>query len=162
MKLKPIAVLLLSTLLGTTAQAAESLSNQPYLRLKVLGNTGFVLNRLKAADTRIVNAGEYDYLVIGPNVRIDGSVRKEINNTLSQGGRVIFDNLPGQHIASENAAVALGMTVDADALMVRKPDNATGLLLTPVDRPADSLSTSQAQSAKQHPQSNTIENVFGL
>ena len=162
MKLKPVAVLLLSTLLGTTAQAAESLSNQPYLRLKVVGNTGFVLNRLKTADTRIVNAGEYDYLVIGPNVRIDRNVKKEINDTLSQGGRVIFDNLPGQHIASENAALALGMTIDADALMVRKPDNATGLLLTPVDRPADSLSASQKQSAKQHPQSNTIENVFGL
>ncbi|OYT85878.1 MAG: hypothetical protein CFE50_00535 [Pseudomonas sp. PGPPP4] len=117
---------------------------------------------MKTADTRIVNAGEYDYLVIGPNVRIDRNVKKEINDTLSQGGRVIFDNLPGQHIASENAALALGMTIDADALMVRKPDNATGLLLTPVDRPADSLSASQTQSAKQHPQSNTIENVFGL
>lgn len=164
MKLKPMAALILVTFLGATAQAAESLNKGPYLRLKVLGNTGFVLNRLKAEDTKIVSEGEYDYLVVGPNVQVDDNIKKEINNTLSQGGRVIFDNQPGQHLASENAALALDMTVDADALVVRKPDNATGLLLTPVDRPqqADSLSESKVQSNKQDQQSNTIENVFGL
>ena len=150
MKLKPMAALMLATLLGTTAQAAESLNSGPYLKLKVLGNSGFVLNRLKTEDTRIVNGGEYDYLVVGPSVQIDDNVKKEINNTLNQGGRVLFDNQPGQHLASENAALAL--------------DNATGLLLTPVDRPrqADSLSESKTQSNKQDQSSNTIENVFGL
>ena len=164
MKLKLMATLMLATLLGTTAQAAESLKNGPYLKLKVLGNSGFVLNRLKTEDTKVVNGGEYDYLVVGPNVQVDDNVKKEINSTLSQGGRVLFDNQPGQHLASENAALALGMTIDADAIVVRKPDNATGLLLTPVDRPrqADSLSESKVQSNKQDQPSNTIENVFGL
>ena len=105
MKLKPMAALMLATLLGTTAQAAESLNSGPYLKLKVLGNSGFVLNRLKTEDTRIVNGGEYDYLVVGPSVQIDDNVKKEINNTLNQGGRVLFDNQPGQHLASENAAL---------------------------------------------------------
>ena len=164
MKFKPMATLVLATLLGTTAQAAESLNTGPYLRLKVLGNSGFVLDRLKTEDTKIVSGGEYDYLVVGPNVQVDGNVKKEINNALDQGKRVIFDNQPGQHLASENAALALGTTVEADALMVRKPENATGLLLTPVDRPkrADALSASKAQSNKQDQASNTIENVFGL
>nr|WP_314584320.1 hypothetical protein [uncultured Pseudomonas sp.] len=164
MKLKPVATLMLATLLGTTAQAAESLSTGPYLRLKVLGNTGFVLNRLKAEDTKIVTGGEYDYLVVGPNVQVDGNVKKEINDALDQGKRVIFDNQPGQHLASENAALALVMTVEADALMVKKPEKDTGLLITPVDRPtrADALSASKAQSNKQDQASNTIENVFGL
>lgn len=164
MKLKPMAALIVATLMGSTVQAAESLNNGPYLRLKVLGNTGFVLNRLKSEDTRIVGSGEYDYLVVGPNVQVDGNVKKEINNALDQGKRVIFDNQPGQHLASENAALALGMTVEADALMVKKPEKDTGLLITPVDRPtrADALSASKAQSNKQDQASNTIENVFGL
>lgn len=55
MKLKLMATLMLATLLGTTAQAAESLNNGPYLKLKVLGNSGFVLNRLKTEDTKVVN-----------------------------------------------------------------------------------------------------------
>ncbi len=35
--------------------------------------------------------------------RSDGNVKKEINDALDQGKRVIFDNQPGQHLASENA-----------------------------------------------------------
>lgn len=169
---KFVPVLLLSAWLATTAQAAETTDQGPYLRLKVLGNTGFVLNRLKGADTKIVTSGSYDYLVVGPNVIVDDNVRKAVNTTLSQGGKVLFDNQIGLGLASENAQHALGMSLDADALVVSKPKSGSGLLMTPVDRPRvlDTLSESKLRvpgssagsGTKQGPLENTIENVFGL
>lgn len=165
---KFVPVLLFSAWLAATAQAAETTNQGPYLRLKVLGNTGFVLNRLKSEDTRIVTSGDYDYLVIGPNVSVDASVKKAVETTINQGGRVLFDNLPGQALASEHAQKALGMTIEADALVAAKPKNAPGLLLTPIDRPqsvdplAESKVQSSSASAKKRPLENTIENVFGL
>lgn len=168
MQVKFVSILFFSVWLATTAQASETTDQGPYLRLKTLGNTGFVLSRLKGADTKIVTSGSYDYLVVGPNVTVDDNVRRDINTTLSQGGRVLFDNLPGQGLASENAQQALGMSLDADALVVGKPKNGSGLMLTPVDRPryADTLSESKlrtpASGASQSKSINTIENVFGL
>jgi len=170
MPLKFVPTLLLSALLATTAQAAETTDQGPYLRLKVLGNTGFVLNRLKGADTKIVTSGSYDYLVIGPNVIVDDNVRSAINTTLSQGGKVLFDNQIGLGLASDNAEKALGMSLGADALVVTKPKNGYGLMLTPVDRPrvVDTLSESKLRvpgstaDQGQKKSDNTIENVFGL
>lgn len=164
MKLKVMAALLLSAALGSTVQAAESGNSDPYLRLKVLGNEGFVLKGLRVADTKIVSGGEYDCLVVGPSVVVDDNIKKEINNALDQGKRVLFDNQLGQQVATENAAKALGMSVEADALMVHRPKDATGLLMTPVDRPrqSDALSESKVASNKKQETENTIENVFGI
>ncbi|MEB3767580.1 hypothetical protein [Acinetobacter sp. MD2] len=151
---------------NTVSIEGKTLDNRPKL-LAASTVEGTIAKEVKAG-LAVGNSMNYDVLLLDQRDALDGSNKTKIMTALNENKKVLIDLGPaGATRTARQTAVQnlVGMSVNADAIMIQNSSDKTGYIITPVEAAKPTaLSTLSDTDATSNPSApvNTTKNIFGL